>query len=384
MAYRVWQVKKLDGTEGFKVAWETKDPDNKSVYRFIKQAEWPTLGFSLKMTLEEAKAWKDTLNAKEKLIRLEDRKVKTLDRVEEDRLVHLAYLPEALLVEFETKVLELPISSGKISSYWKACKDTLCAVRVEPVNWYEQGGAFYAYFKKRYWSPAYTTKLIPLLNKWGKFLAKRTSIAFLALPFPKGKARREIEHAWRARPKLKNGKGTRGNKKSAPLPLSLLKSKVGHLQSNHYNWLLLSCCFALRPHEVDRLHEPEGHDNTWRIDEDGEVPVLWIYQSKLEVSVSDEKLRWKYIPCITPDQVEALAIIRSGDFKQPIAKTMRAHFGDKISAYGGRKAFTQMMKGYGQTFEDIASWMGHKSIDRTFKDYHDKQVVSFTKVVKAA
>jgi hypothetical protein len=40
--------------------------------------------------------------------------------------------------------------------------------------------------------------------------------------------------------------------------------------------------------------------------------------------------------------------------------------------YGGRKGFTDLMLSKGNTIENISIWMGHSTLDRTWRSYKQK------------
>lgn len=54
-------------------------------------------------------------------------------------------------------------------------------------------------------------------------------------------------------------------------------------------------------------------------------------------------------------------------------KTMRRYFGNNIDLYGGRKGFVDLMLAKEQTIENISIWMGHSTLDRTWKSYNDRR-----------
>jgi hypothetical protein len=106
--------------------------------------------------------------------------------------------------------------------------------------------------------------------------------------------------------------------------------------------------------------------------EDGSS-VLWIYQEKL-VSVPP-RYRWKLLPVFLPEQEAGLTLIERGEFKRPLVKTVKRHFGSRVTLYGGRKGFSDLMLSLGQDFINISQWMGHSSIQRTWKSYKSRLIV---------
>jgi len=61
------------------------------------------------------------------------------------------------------------------------------------------------------------------------------------------------------------------------------------------------------------------------------------------------------------------------NFKRPLMKTIRSHFGDDIDLYGGRKGFSDLMLSKHQTLENISVWMGHSTLDRTWRSYKSRK-----------
>lgn len=83
--------------------------------------------------------------------------------------------------------------------------------------------------------------------------------------------------------------------------------------------------------------------------------------------------RWKPIPLLFDEQEFALRIIESKSFKRPLVKTLRQCFRRGVDLYGGRKGFTDLMLSKGHTFENISIWMGHSTLERTWKSYKNKR-----------
>jgi integrase len=56
---------------------------------------------------------------------------------------------------------------------------------------------------------------------------------------------------------------------------------------------------------------------------------------------------------------------------------MKKLFGPNTTLYGGRKGFTDLMLANDQDFVHISQWMGHSSIERTWKNYKSKRVTHY-------
>jgi integrase len=138
----------------------------------------------------------------------------------------------------------------------------------------------------------------------------------------------------------------------------MLGKTIQNFSVSQYNWLYLSVWLGLRPNEVDKLID----DEFVRIlfDKQG-IPILWVYQSKL--TSIPPRFRWKLIPL----------------FERPLAKTVKKYLGSNITLYGGRKGFTDLMLSINQRLENISQWMGHSTIDRTWKHYKCRTMVHYDK-----
>src|SRR5262249_18835691 len=136
------------------------------------------------------------------------------------------------------------------------------------------------------------------------------------------------------------------------------------MKERDFNWLFLSVWLGLRPKEVDSLHSQAY----WRIET---LPtgrkILWVFQTKI-IALPPED-RWKPIPILFAEQECALCIIATGSFRRPIRKMLRKWFGPGVTTYAGRKGFTDLMLSKQQSIENISIWMGHSSLQRTWRSY---------------
>jgi hypothetical protein len=362
MGYR---VPKTPGKRGWKLLFEWFDAGRRN-NKGVPQEQWNTLGFHPAMTREEAQARAKQLNSQQHLQKQEKKRIAIVSRLQQEDAIQSAYLPTHLVEEFESTRLipKLTSSKDKTMSNWRAAKRLIRALQKEPTEWWDERDAIYLYFKNRGDSVSYVQKVLPLLNKWGAFYCKKLRLPWEPVPFPRGHSREAIADA--------SFDKTQKSRTSAPLTPEMLESKRSKLKEPIANWLFLSVWFGLRPVEIDGLHNPK----TFRIEQHKGVPVLMVYQSKL-TSVPKDK-RWKPIPCIYKEQIQGLDIIKADTFKRPLAKTVRAHFGEEVTNYGGRKGFVDLMLSKNQKLEDISVWLGHTGIERTWRSYKNKTRVSFT------
>lgn len=361
-----------DGTESWRIIWETTK-DDKRTQRHVPKKEWLAIGFSTSMTIDEAKARAKQLNSAAWLKRQERiRQEISLRLVKEDK-IESAFLPEPFVQQFEHEVLFKRFGRGdhkiverkKLTSHWRAVRRLIRKVNLSPSDWADQPETLYNYFREIKASPSYTQKLIRMMNLWGYFLSKKTAQPFLPLENPRGYEKEQIADAFYDK--------DHSSKISEPITPQQLESAKSRLSLEHYNWLYISVWFGLRPNEIQQLAMPD----TWKVEHTPDIKILHVYQSKLR-SVSRDR-RWKVLPILYNEQESALKIIQSGQFKKPLAKTVRKWVNPKATTYGGRKGFTDLMLGFGQQFEHISLWLGHTSIETTWRKYKDKLRVHYKK-----
>lgn len=326
--------------------------------RHIPESEYAGLGLYKEMTPDQVRERLKQLNSQEKLKALQEKRLVIQERLAEENLAFDAYLPKQLITEFETR-----FTDKKKMTHWRRVKNILVETRIDIKDWNFQKETFYSSFKKKNYSYSYCSKLITILNQWGRFLAYKTQTYFEPVPFPSGYTKQKI---------IDNYEDVKGNPESRALTIKDLEIAKSKLKPEHHNWLYLSLWFGLRPIEVDSLKQPTSK-RTWYIETQNDLEILWVYQTKL-TGISREK-RLKPIPIKHPEQKIGLEIIQSKNFKRPLVKTLKLHLSGQVTNYAGRKGFVDLMLGLGHSFESISQYMGHQSLDRTWKNYKDKKKI---------
>ena len=333
------------------------------------------LGFRAEWTVAEAKRHCSQLNKERSLlrekIRLSAKRVTGLKTVDE------TLFPQDRIDEFQALLEEENFGSEKhlekLKSHFQFIQAMCNKLRIQPVEYKESAKKIYKYFVGMKISPSYCTRILSLLNRWGRFVSRKSGLYFEDVPAPRGRELSAIADAQQTKRGTETDLGVRAP--SLPLsPETLQKAALKLIEAQH-NWLLLSVWFGLRPGEVDLLADGRRYRVEFNLKK--QVKVLHIYQSKLQ-SISEDK-RWKAIPIIFPEQEACLKIIEDGNFKKPLHKTMRKHVGRGITLYGGRKGFVDLMLSRGQKIEDISMWLGHKDISTTWMGYKDRQEITFTR-----
>lgn len=361
-----YQVPKHSSKRGWKVL-HVSYKEGKRVYRGIPLTEYALLGIRLDMTREQVIRMLAPKNANEELARHETRRNRIAERLKIEDLVDEAFLPAHYVSDFEQTKLDF--TKPKLRSYWKRAKAIIADARAWPKDWDDNLLRIFKAFTDRQMSPNYVRQVLPLLNSWGHYLAKKENTQFRDLPRMRGKWYKDVAEAF-----YKKEYKT-GNKKSAPLTPSALEKQRSNLLPQHYRWLALSVWFGLRPSEVDQLRKKSG-PSTWWVDEFDGAPVLWVYQTKLKGVAPEDRV--KNIPAFRAEQQEALRYIKQ-PIQRPIRKTVVRWFGEAITLYGGRKGFESLMRSYDQDFEVVSQWLGHTTTTRTYTSYFNKKTVRWKK-----
>lgn len=400
MSYRIKKRKTKLGKEYFRIAWE-KYVGNKRTQTHIPQSDWKARGFSEEMSFEEASQWAKSLNDKEQILRLEEKRNKIAAQLKEKGKVESAFLPPLLVRKFESEVIFRDLGRGdekllkynSTPSHWRFAQKLITQIRIDPSDWFDSKRVIYTAFEKNKMSPSYVEKVLRLMNAWGYFYCKQLSKAWEKIPRPRDVDLERIRDKY-----VEIGKASI---ESAPLTQDILKtSKQKLTKPAHYDWLFVACWFGLRPVEVDSLSKAmttfanvkKNGLGTWSISNDGEQEILWVYQSKL-TGLKREK-RWKGIPAVEKEQKEALEIIKNiahrmkSDsnyiWKRPLTKTIKSATNENIGSYGPRKAFFDLMRDKGWGDIDVSAWLGHKDVKRSNTSYADPFKVRARKSKEAA
>lgn len=332
----------------------------------VDKQRWRSLGFHLLMTLDEAKVRARQLNAqrflKEQEKRIQQRKLED----EQNAKRYDGVLPEEFVAEFEKRFVRVRDSEttkgirqkSRSYSIWKAAQKVIFELQIDPSDWLYSTHEIYDHFHKKQLSLRYIYSILKFINLWGFFISKKLSRPFHPIPAPRGYERQRLIEAFYEKDRRKVSVPS---KEISPEKLDAVRER---LNQPNFNWIFLSVWLGLRPQEVDNLKD----ETMWRIEIVGTArTILWVFQTKIVALPAED--RWKPIPIIFEQQEFALRIVESGAFKRPLTKTIRKHFGQGTTLYGGRKGFTDLMLSKGQFLENISVWMGHSTLDRTWRSY---------------
>jgi len=349
-------------------------PRKSRVDRRVPRKDWEKFGFYSTMTFEQARARGKQLNASKKLEKEAAARIVSNDKIKEELAIESAYLPHHLVDEYLEKLRKdfygtsEEFLRSKALSYWRISARVIREVAIDPKDWEEERRTFYKYFMDNAFALSTVQKVISELNKWGKFQARKSNTFFENLSKPRGRDMALIVDAYES-----SGKKS---KESAPLFPNHLLRKEDSFKADQFNWLFVSLWFGLRPAEVDKLTE-ENKGTYWKLSELHGRLVLHIFQTKLN-SIRREK-RWKLIPCLFQEQVEAVEMIKTGELRRPLGKTMQRKLGEEYTCYAGRKGFESLMREKGVPIEYTSAWLGHQNVDRTWKSYRDRMKVIIPK-----
>lgn len=341
----------------------------KRVENQLEDPAFSDLGFSTSMSLLQVRHHVKRLNARDKLKRDQDRKkslssenlnllCKTEQTIipENDNVLFIKHLQEDWFGE--------TYNLRKQIFVWNKCQKMLTSLLLFPEDYYSERRRIYKYLENNKISLSYAKKILLVLNKYGEWRSRHYKSFFKRVPIPKGKVRESLLEKSNT-----DGSGAK------PFTESILNKMRGKLPDGQLEYLEACFYLGLRPSELDLVLKDKSKFNERVIEG---VTIICVYQKKLSgVSQAD---RWKYIPLIIPKQVECFSNIKNGKLKKPLVKTIKKIIGKGYGLYSGRKGFVDLMLGLDQRIEDVSMWLGHKSLEITWKVYKDKQKVSWKKV----
>jgi hypothetical protein len=346
----------------------------KKAQKYIPKHLWPSLGVSPTADEGQIRDAIKRLNQDGKLKREAQARESSLRRLNESKIVESVFLPKELVLEFEEEFKLKSFGSdahvAKLLSHWVTIQELISELRIEPAEYSVKRHLIYRAMAKRKYSPSYVQRLVRILNEWGRFVSRNRGTFFESVPSPRGQALTLVNDRYQESELNRSGGST-------PLTAATIEKLKGKIAPDQLNWLELSFYFGLRPIEVEGLRSKK----TRRIETDThEIPILHVFQSKLR---HHSNQAWKAIPCILPKQRELLILIEEGNFRRPLAKTIQSYAKDeRLTLYGGRKGFTDLMLENGQLLEDVSQWLGHSEIDRTWSNYKNKNRISWSPVKK--
>jgi integrase len=367
MAFTVYKSKKKDGWRLVQRGYI----NGKRIAKVIPREVYHTIGFRLDMSIEEARDRAKQLTNVELIQARSDSEI--IRKLEHSKLVDSVFLPKTQVLAFERHLDSITMGmANRLKTtlhQWATVQKIIVELQIDPKDFYDNRHRVFRFLISKQFSLDYSSKLIRLLNLWGHFFARHTNTFFQPIPKPNmNEAQRFID--------AREGK-TGVRRESASLNEIDLKNSRSTFDNNgltlQWNWLFVALWFGLRPSEVDNLKS----NKFWRIDKIEETDVLMVYQTKLTGVPKDK--RWKPIPIYFDEQKQAIDLILTGEFKRPTAKTVAKYLGEGHNNYSPRKGFTDLMLGRGFSLEDISAFLGHSSIDTTWKHYKNKMVFKLPK-----
>lgn len=302
-----------------------------------------------------------------------------------DKLVGInqTLFPPLLVKKFSEKIDELnstPRYKVRMLGVFAVVQEMVSKhIKVMPSQYTEEMGKITNYFKKRQFSVSYSMDIIYMLNWWGKFYAKQTGTYFEKVEGLRANDRNAISQAHSFK--------TEGVR-TAALPidedaLNRIKSNIDPKNEKDilwFNWIESAYRFGLRPSELDRII---GNVETYF--ENG-AEILLVEQTKT-VFDSAEREKLKRIPVLCSEQAECLERIKMGQMKRPhpkwihkMAKDTKKKYKrhEKYDCYSPRKGATDYwLEKLGQSLENCALFLGHRSIETTWKHYKNRTKAFF-------
>lgn len=332
----------------------------------VKPENYPTYNITDRMSYEQAKSAAQEYNLKDNLKKKKEASV--VERIQQNSLLNEfslpLYLVDAFITELQSEYSHNPDRLETLMQHWKSAQQMIALLKIEYTQFFESRFDIFKYYENKCWSADYIKRITKISNQWGSFCARKKGTYFEPIP----KIGIRIQQIIKKR-------DTKKDIRQAATPLkwdelrNLKTSFYNESLNLHWNWLFIGMFFGLRPSEIDSLSNVKNY--RIEFDEQNQTEVIYVYQNKLK-NLSEKK-RWKVIPINEAEQKEALEFIKNKKFKRPLTKTLKRLFKTKgIDTYSPRKGFTDLMLNRGYQLEDISTFLGHRSIDTTWKFYKDK------------
>jgi integrase len=293
----------------------------------------------------------------------ETRKRGALARRRVDGEIECAFLPPPVVTEFEALYLggeHSKRNKAKLESCWKATRRLIVETGMDPLLWHKVPDRLWKTLAAKAYGRDWIGRILQMLNNYGDLYGEYRDKRYRAVRSPSGIPLTRLLTAFHAR--LPRGK------KSLPIrkvDLPALKSK---LSSEEFAWVWVSFWFGLRPEEVDQIPVKQIEKRKlWWLEDNNTTLVVW--QPKLRAVMPDA--RYKRIPVLCDEQKQAVSYVTTRKLKRPSRKTVRRHFPEGVTLYGGRHGFTLHMDQQGHDLRLISQWLGHRELTTTQKYYQD-------------
>lgn len=366
MGLAIYKTKK-----SFRATFESFTPVRKTVT--IEPNEYHAYGLKSDMTFAEAQAAAKLYRNKLKIER--DKAQKAVKHQQKKKAVDTVYLPnnltEGFMHELEVMYKNNLERLETVLQHWTSAQKIIEQIEQTPDKFFENRFAIYAYFKEKAWSPDYMKRITKILNQWGGYYGRKTGKFFEEIPRISGSWKEDVLDA---REEKDNVRLPAKPLEWTDLQNSETEFKNAGLETK-WNWLFIAFHFGLRPSEVDSLKITKNFKI--EIDTTNKIQVLRVYQSKLKMMAKD--YRWKTIPVHSKRQKKAIEFIKAGQFERPLTKSIRRIIGEGFDTYSPRKGFTDLMLNEGWDLEDISVFMGHSSIETTWRHYKNKMTFKMPK-----
>lgn len=337
--------------------------------KMIPREAYPAFGIDPKWDVEEITKRIKQINKEKKLER--SKIAASARRAEFEKVSEELLLEDHLTQSFLSILIDENLGGGhnqkRLQHHWSAVQTLIKELKIPPHEFGNRANSIYNYIRKNKFSVDYANRLIRILNLWGNHVCQYQNRHYRRIERPKNNARGAIKEAYLEKTNNRNG-GSR------PLTPKLLEDNKDSLSANNYKWLFSALHLGLRPLEVDNFR----NKSLWEVVTDlNNVQILRVYQTKLRNV--DERRRWKSIPLLYPEQLQALEYLKSGECARPAVKKLKSLFGPRFDTYCGRKGFFDMMIARGEDFDKVSSWMGHLTIDQSWTNYRDVSRVHYRK-----
>ena len=243
-------IRKYQTKDGLKwtateAAWS--NDKNGSVEKKIEPMALESLGFSLNMTPDQARAHAKKLNALNAITRKSQAsQIKAAERLTDLITIENSIIPlelsNAFIQHLENNWYGGRYNLRKMIQHWNLVQKILTDLKIQPHEYFQRQKDFYRYFIVKCWGISYVEKLTKVINNWGEFYSMQAKTYFKKLPNAKGIIRETIIETSGA-----DGLG------ATPLTPDLLQKLNMKMPPGQYEYMHVALWMGLRPSELDAL-----------------------------------------------------------------------------------------------------------------------------------
>lgn len=348
----------------WRLVWRQDRGKNGVIQRtiFPHLPEYGALGFRAEMGIEEAR----TTLSRVRLTVDEVEKVgafhRAQDRAQLYKAVESIYLPPIWVQEYEKNVL--PCISTKLG-YWTHSQKIVASWGVEPQYWFTQPNHIVQYISERGMAPYALSTCNRIINAYGLYYCAKLCRIYTPVVLNKP-AYNTVNKAYNA------SREGREWVACSPHDLKRARTLLGPLKGL---WVAMAFWYGLRPEEMALWEIKEASHGAYD-------RYLLVRQKKLKDKGVEERLCWKAIPAVEPEQREIMSALEGGAC--PVRPTAQEFYRVKkgLSPRTCRRGYVAIMRERGYCKNIYNTWMGHLNSNTQDRNYVDPKKPEYERPIR--